>query len=111
MAVQQGAYIRLGGQLHVLAQGGVLWRSLPSATSHSAAAGLLPGRHRDRAGHPRRHATPERSSVSSPATVAENNSFRLVIDGEIVAGVPGTTGREKACSTHRPEGLTTPCPV
>jgi hypothetical protein len=43
--------------------------------------------------------------VGKIVTVAtENNSFRLVIDGEIVGVVPRTTsreiGRHKACATH-----------
>jgi hypothetical protein len=44
--------------------------------------------------------------------VADNNSFRLVIDGETVAVVPRTTSREvdryKAYATY-PRGVN-PCP-
>jgi hypothetical protein len=39
--------------------------------------------------------------------IPENNSFRLAIDGEVVAVVPRTTSREigryKACATHPPK--------
>jgi hypothetical protein len=44
--------------------------------------------------------------------VTENNSFRLVIDGETVGVVPRTTSREidrfKAYATH--PGAVNPCP-
>jgi len=45
--------------------------------------------------------------------VTENNSFRLVIDGDTVATVPRTTsrqiGRYKAYATH-PQKAVNPCP-
>jgi hypothetical protein len=45
--------------------------------------------------------------------IPENNTFRLVIDGDTVAVVPRTTSREidrfKAYATH-PRKPVTPCP-
>jgi hypothetical protein len=121
----QRARIRLDGQLmHVITQDGVLWRTLPCP--------IPPGqRHRLQgvrlAGpDPLPQATPTVQRWDSSrggiqvahqkiqvgmthagkivSVVTENNSFRLVIDGETVAVVPRTTSREidrfKAYATH-----------
>jgi hypothetical protein len=121
----QRARIRLEGQLmHVLTQDGVLWRTLPCPIPPhqrhrlqgvrlagpaplpeaaftvqrrvSSRGGIQVARQRIQVGmaHARKIVT----------VITENNSFRLVIDGETVAVVPRTTSREidryKAHATH-----------
>jgi hypothetical protein len=82
-------------------------RARPSARSrpHRPAASLQPRRHPGRPPpHPGRH-DHARKIVT---VITENNSFRLVIDGETVAVVPRTTSREidryKAYATP-PQGV------
>jgi hypothetical protein len=124
----QRARIRLDGQLmHVLTQDGVLWRTLPCPIPPhqrhrlqgvrlagpapppeaavtvqrrvSSRGGIQVARQRIHAGmtHARKIVT----------VITENNSFRLVIDGDTVAVVPRTTSREidhyKAHATHPPK--------
>ena len=121
----QRARIRLDGQLmHVITQDGVLWRTLPCpippGQRHrlqgvrlagpdplpppdqavqrrvSSRGGIQVARQRIHAGmtHAGKIVT----------VITENNSFRLVIDGETVATAPRTTshetGRYKAYATH-----------
>ena len=121
----QRARIRLEGQLmHVLTQDGRLWRTLPCPIPPhqrhclqgvrlagpaplpeaaltvqrrvSSRGGIQVARQRIQVGmaHARKIVT----------VITENNSFRLVIDGETVAVVPRTTSREigryKAYATH-----------
>jgi transposase InsO family protein len=111
----QRARIRLDGQLmHVITQDGVLWRTLPcpvppgqrhrlqgvrlagpAALPEAAPAvqrrvssrgGIQVARQRIQVGmtHARKIVT----------VICENNTFRLVIDGETVAAVPRTTSRQ-----------------
>jgi hypothetical protein len=121
----QRARIRLDRQLmHVLTQDGRLWRTLPCPIPPSqrhrlqgarlAGPDLLPEaaptvqrRVSSRGGIQVAHQkiqvgmTHARKIVT---VVPENNSFRLVIDGETVGVVPRTTSREigrfKAYATH-----------
>jgi hypothetical protein len=121
----QRARLRLDAQLmHVLTQDGVLWRTLPCpippgqrhrlqgvrlagpaplprTRSHGATASLQPGgiqvaRQRIHVGmtHAGKIVT----------VVPENNTFRLVIDGDTVRVVPRTTSRDidrfKAHASH-----------
>src|SRR5215469_15725151 len=121
----QRARLRLDGQLmHVITQDGVLWRTLPCP--------IPPGQRRRLQGV--RLAGPAPLPDAAPAVqrrvssrggiqvarqriqvgmthagkivtvICENNSFRLVIDGETVGVVPRTTSREinryKAHATH-----------
>ena len=121
----QRARIRLDGQLmHVLTQDGVLWRTLPCP--------IPPGqRHRLQGARLAGPATPPGATVTVQRRVSsrggiqvarqriqvgmahagkvvtvipENNSFRLVIDGETVGVVPRATSRQidryKAYATH-----------
>ncbi len=121
----QRARIRLDGQLmHVITQDGVLWRTLPCpippGQRHRLQGAAWPGPHPC----PKPH-SPSQRRVSSRGgiqvahqriqagmthagkivtVVCENNSFRLVIDGETVRTVPRTTSYEidryKAHATH-----------
>ena len=121
----QRARIRLDGQLmHVITQDGVLWRTLPCPIPPhqrhrlqgvrlagpaplpeptttvqrrvSSRGGIQVARQRIHVGmtHARKIVT----------VITENNSFRLVIDGETITVVPRTTSREidryKAYATH-----------
>jgi hypothetical protein len=130
----QRARIRLDGQLmHVITQDGVLWRTLPCpippGQRHrlqgvrlagpaplpepapavqrrvSSRGGIQVARQRIQAGL---------THAGKIVTVLpEDNSFRLVIDGETVGVVPRTTTREidryKAHATRPGRGVT-PCP-
>jgi hypothetical protein len=124
----QRARIRLDGQLmHVITQDGVLWRTLPCPIPPGqrhrlqgvrlAGPGPLPGA---TATVQRRVSSRGGIQVACQkiqvglvhagkivTVITENNSFRLVIDGETAAVVPRTTSREivryKAYTTH-PEG-------
>jgi hypothetical protein len=124
----QRARLRLDGQLmHVLTQDGVLWRTLPCpippGQRHRLQGVRLAGpaplpepapvvqrRVSSRGGIQVAHQKIQAGMTHARkivTVVTENNSFRLVIDGETVATVPRTTSREidryKAYSTH-PEG-------
>jgi hypothetical protein len=130
----QRARIRLDGQLmHVLTQDGVLWRTLPCpippGQRHRLQGVRLAGpdplpqatvtvqrRVSSRGGIQVAH---QRIQVGMAhagkvvTVVCENNSFRLVIDGETVGVVPRTTSYEidryKAHATH-PRKAVDPCP-
>ena len=124
----QRARIRLDGQLmHVLTQDGVLWRTLPCPIPPGQRHRLQGVRLAGPAPLPEATVTVQRRVSSRGGiqvarqrihvgmtharkivtVITENNSFRLVIDGETVATVPRTTSHEidryKAYSTH-PEG-------
>ena len=110
--------------MHVLTQDGVLWRTLPCPIPPGQRHRLQGVRLAGPAPLPEAAATVQRR-VSSRGGImvatqkiqvgmthagkivtvlCENNSFRLVIDGDIVAEVPRTTSREidryKAYATH-----------
>ncbi len=124
MDVTGSVFLADGQLMHVITQDGVLWRTLPcpippgqrhrlqgvrlagpaplpdaaSAVQRrvSSRGGIQVARQRIQVGM---------THAGKIVTVAtENNSFRLVIDGETVAVVPRTTGREidryKAYATH-----------
>jgi len=121
----QRARIRLDGQLmHVITQDGVLWRTLPCPIPPGQRHRLQGVRLAGPAPLPEA-TTPVQRRVSSRGgiqvarqriqvgmahagkivtVVTENNSFRLVIDGETAATVPRTTSYEinryKAHATH-----------
>jgi transposase InsO family protein len=124
----QRARIRLDGQLmHILTQDGLLWRTLPCPIPPGQRHRLQGVRLAGPAPLPEATATVQRRvscrggiqvarqrihvgmthAGKIVTVVTENNSFRLVIDGETVRTVPRTTsseiGRYKAYSTH-PEG-------
>ena len=124
----QRARIRLDGQLmHVITQDGGLWRTLPCPIPPGQRHRLQGARLAGPAPLPEAAVTAQRRvscrggiqvarqriqvgmahAGKIVTVVTENNSFRLVIDGETVRTVPRTTGREidryKAYSTH-PEG-------
>jgi hypothetical protein len=124
----QRARIRLDGQLmHVLTQDGVLWRTLPCPIPPGQRHRLQGARLAGPAPLPEATVTVQRRVSSRGGiqvarqrihvgmtharkivtVITENNSFRLVIDGDTVATVPRTTrhqiDRYKAYSTH-PEG-------
>jgi transposase InsO family protein len=130
----QRARIRLDGQLmHVITQDGVLWRTLPCPIPPGQRHRLQGVRLAGPAPLPDAAATVQRRVSSRGGiqiarqkiqvgmthagkivtVVTENNSFRLVIDGETVAVAPRTTGREidryKAYATH-PGKAVNPCP-
>jgi transposase InsO family protein len=121
----QRARIRLDGQLmHVITQDGVLWRILPCPIPPGQRHRLQGVRLAGPAPVPEPAPTVQRRVSSRGgiqvahqkiqvgmthagkivAVVTENNSFRLVIDGETVAVVPRTTsheiGRYKAYATR-----------
>ncbi len=121
----QRARLRLEGQLmHVITQDGVLWRTLPcpippgqrhrlqgvrlaGPASLSEAAPTVQRRVSSRGGIQVAHQKIQVGMTHAGkivTVVTENNIFRLVIDGEIVAVVPRTTsheiGRFKAYATH-----------
>ena len=121
----QRARIRLDGQLmHVITQDGVLWRTLPCPIPPGQRHRLQGVRLAGPAPLPDATATVQRRVSSRGgiqvarqriqvgmthagkivAVATENNSFRLVIDGETVGVVPRTTsheiGRYKAYATH-----------
>jgi len=121
----QRARIRLDGQLmHVITQDGVLWRTLPCPIPPHQRHRLQGARLAGPAPLPEATATVQRRvsrrggiqvarqrihvgmthAGKIVTVVTENNSFRLVIDGETVCVVPRTTSREidryKAYSTH-----------
>jgi transposase InsO family protein len=121
----QRARIRIDGQLmHVLTQDGVLWRTLPCPIPPGQRHRLQGVRLAGPAPIPEATVTVQRRVSSRGGimvakqkiqvgmthagkivtVVCENNSFRLVIDGDIVAEVPRTTSREidryKAYATH-----------
>ncbi len=121
----QRARIRLDGQLmHVITQDGVLWRTLPCPIPPHQRHRLQGVRLAGPAPLPEATATVQRRvsrrggiqvarqrihvgmthAGKIVTVVTENNSFRLVIDGETVCVVPRTTSREidryKAYSTH-----------
>jgi transposase InsO family protein len=121
----QRARIRLDGQLmHVLTQDGVLWRTLPCPIPPHQRHRLQGVRLAGPAPVPEATVTVQRRVSSRGGiqvahqkiqvgmthagkivtVITENNSFRLVIDGETVAAVPRTTSREidryKAYATH-----------
>jgi transposase InsO family protein len=121
----QRARVRLDGQLmHVISQDGVLWRILPCPIPPGQRHRLQGVRLAGPAPLPEPAPAVQRR-VSSRGSiqvarqriqvgmthagkivtvVTENNSFRLVIDGETVGAVPRTTSREinryKAHATH-----------
>lgn len=120
-----GARLRLDGQLmHVITQDGVLWRALPCPIPPGqrhrlhgvrlAGPGPLPEaaptaqrRVSSRGGIQVAHQKIQVGMTDAGkivTVVAENNTFRLVIDGETVAVVPRTTsheiGRYMAYATH-----------
>jgi hypothetical protein len=111
----QRARIRLDGQLmHVLTQDGMLWRTLPCPIPPGQRHWLQGVRLAGPAPLPEATATVQRRVSSRGGiqvahqriqvgmthagkivtVVPENNSFRLVIDGETARVVPRTTGRE-----------------
>jgi transposase InsO family protein len=121
----QRARIRLDGQLmHVLTQEGVLWRTLPCPIPPGQRHRLQGARLAGPAPLPEATVTVQRRVSSRGGiqvacqrihvgmthagkivtVVPENNTFRLVIDGDTVAVVPRTTSREidryKAHATH-----------
>jgi len=121
----QRARIRLDGQLmHVITQDGVLWRTLPCPIPPGQRHRLQGVRLAGPAPLPEAAPTVQRRvssrggiqvacqkiQVGMPhagkivTVVTENNSFRLVIEGEPVRVVPRTTSREidryKAYATH-----------
>src|SRR5215831_12679174 len=121
----QRARIRLDGQLmHVLTQDGVLWRTLPCPIPPGQrhclqgvrlagpaplpeAVSVVQRRVSSRGGIQvaRQRIQVGMTHAGKIATViTENNTYRLVIDGETVASVPRTTSREisryKAHATH-----------
>ena len=121
----QRARIRLDGQLmHVLTQDGTLWRTLPCPIPPGQRHLLQGVRLAGPAPLPEAAATVQRRVSSRGGiqvahqriqvgmahagkivtVVTENNSFRLVIDGDTVATVPRTTSHEinryKAHATH-----------
>jgi hypothetical protein len=125
----QRARIRLEGQLmHVLTQDGRLWRTLPCPIPPHQRHLLQGVRLAGPAALPEATLTVQRRVSSQGGiqvarqriqvgmthagkivtVVTENNSFRLVIDGETVAVVPRTTSREigryKAYATHPGRG-------
>jgi hypothetical protein len=124
----QRARIRLDGQLmHVLTQDGLLWRTLPCPIPPGQRHRLQGVRLAGPAALPGATTTVQRRiscrggiqvarqriqvgmthAGKIVTVVTDNNSFRLIIDGETVRTVPRTTSREigryKAYSTH-PEG-------
>src|SRR6266487_2592412 len=130
----QRARLRLDGQLmHVLTQDGVLWRTLPCPIPPGQRHRLQGVRLAGPAPLPEATITVQRRVSSRGGiqvahqrihvgmthagkivtVITENNSFRLVIDGETVAVVPRTTSREidryKAYATH-PGRRVNPCP-
>jgi hypothetical protein len=121
----QRARIRLDGQLmHVITQDGVLWRTLPCPIPPGQRHRLQGVRLAGPVPLPDATATVQRRVSSRGGiqvarqriqvgmthagkivtVVTENNSFRLVIDGETVGVIPRTTSREidryKAYATH-----------
>jgi hypothetical protein len=121
----QRARIRLDGQLmHILTQDGRLWRTLPCPIPPGQRHRLQGARLAGPTPLPQAVATVQRRVSSRGGVqvarqrihvgmthagkivtvVTENNSFRLVIDGETVATVPRTTSHEidryKAYATH-----------
>jgi transposase InsO family protein len=121
----QRARIRLDGQLmHILTQDGRLWRTLPCPIPPGQRHRLQGARLAGPTPLPQAVATVQRRVSSRGGiqvarqrihvgmthagkivtVVTENNSFRLVIDGETVATVPRTTShqidRYKAYATH-----------
>jgi hypothetical protein len=130
----QRARIRLDGQLmHVLTQDGVLWRTLPCPIPPGQRHRLQGVRLAGPAPIPEATVTVQRRVSSRGGiqvahqriqvgmahagkivtVIPENNTFRLVIDGDTIAAVPRTTSREidrfKAYATH-PRKPVTPCP-
>ena len=111
----QRARIRLDGQLmHVLTQDGVLWRTLPCPIPPGQRHRLQGARLAGPAPLPEASPTAQRRVSSRGGiqvarqriqvgmthagkivtVICENNSFRLVIDGETARVVPRTTSRE-----------------
>jgi hypothetical protein len=111
----QRARLRLDGQLmHVLTQGGVLWRTLPCPIPPGQRHRLQGVRLAGPAPLPEATVTVQRRVSSRGGiqvarqrihvgmthagkivtVIPENNAFRLVIDGETVAEVPRTTSYE-----------------
>ena len=130
----QRARIRLDGQLmHVITQDGVLWRTLPCPIPPGQRHRLQGVRLAGPAPLPEAAVTVQRRVSSRGGiqvarqriqvgmthagkivtVVTENNSFRLVIDGDTVTTVPRTTSRQidryKAYATH-PQKAVNPCP-
>ena len=128
----QRARIRLDGQLmHVITQDGVLWRTLPCPIPPGQRHRLQGVRLAGPDPLPEAAATVQRRVSSRGGiqvarqriqggmthagkivtVITENNSFRLVIDGETVAVVPRTTSREigryKAYATGAPRKAAT----
>jgi len=137
----QRARIRLDGQLmHVITQDGVLWRSLPCPIPPGQRHRLQGVRLAGPAPLPAAAVTVQRRVSSrggimvatqkiqagmthagkTVTVICENNSFRLVIDGETIGVVPRTTSREigryKAYAAHQrpaehsPRKAVTTCP-
>jgi transposase InsO family protein len=121
----QRARIRLDGQLmHVTTQDGVLWRTLPCPIPPGHRHRLQGARLAGPAPLPEAAVTVQRRVSSRGGiqvahqriqagmahagkivtVICENDSFRLVIDGETIGVVPRTTSREidryKAYATH-----------
>jgi hypothetical protein len=130
----QRARIRLDGQLmHVITQDGVLWRTLPCPIPPGQRHRLQGVRLAGPAPLPEPAPTVQRRVSSRGGiqvarqrihvgmthagkivtVICENNSFRLVIDGETIGTVPRTTSREidryKAYATQ-PRKAVNPCP-
>ena len=119
--------------MHVLTQDGVLWRTLPCPIPPGQRHRLQGVRLAGPAPIPEATVTVQRRVSSRGGiqvahqriqvgmahagkivtVIPENNTFRLVIDGDTVAVVPRTTSREigrfKAYATH-PRKPVTPCP-
>ena len=119
--------------MHVITQDGVLWRTLPCPIPPGQRHRLQGVRLAGPAPLPEAAVTVQRRVSSRGGiqvarqriqvgmthagkivtVVTENNSFRLVIDGDTVATVPRTTsrqiGRYKAYATH-PQKAVNPCP-
>lgn len=130
----QRARLRLDGQLmHVITQDGVLWRTLPCPIPPGQRHRLQGVRLAGPALLPQAAVTVQRRVSSRGGiqvarqrihvgmthagkivtVITENNSFRLVADGETVGAVPRTTSREidryKAHATQ-PRKAVNPCP-
>jgi hypothetical protein len=131
----QRARIRLDGQLmHVITQDGVLWRTLPCPIPPGQRHRLQGVRLAGPAPVPEPAPTVQRRVSSRGGiqvarqriqvgmahagkivtVVCQNNSFRLIIDGETIGAVPRTTSRRidryKAYATRPRKAVTPQCP-
>jgi hypothetical protein len=130
----QRARIRIDGQLmHVITQDGTLWRSqpcpIPPSQRHRLQGVRLTGpAPLPAAGVPVQRQVSSRGGImvatqkiqvgmthagKTVTVISENNSFRLVIEGETVRVVPRVTSKEihrhKAYATHKRKAVN-PCP-